>query len=257
MREEKIHVGAVDCSQEPNMNICRKHEIVGYPTLQALAGDVPKVYSGARDVSRMKEWIVSASKRQRHTKGGSARCPKGLFRDEAAAVVVPLCQAHFPAAAARHAWLVVFYDERASGARQLRETVRRAALHLGSELAGSGGGAPRAPVSRRERLKSLGKRYGLTLSLPRNGPPGTGPLAKVGGVCCDCDADRSRRFCAQSLAARGAASGSRPVAVWVQRHAGGLRLDGPLTTRGIVELVLQGLGLYTPRRASRPEGEEL
>merc|ERR1719414_1782515 len=99
--------------------------------------------------------------------------------------------------------------------------MRKAALHLGNGLA-EGGGASPAPMSRRERLKSLGRRYGLTLSLPRNGPSGSGPLAKVGGLCCDCDADRSRGFCL----AHGAASASRPVAVWIQRRAEGTRLDG-------------------------------
>jgi len=255
--QEAVQVGAIDCSREPNGGICRRHEIVGYPTLKALMGRESKAYNGARDVAHMRDWIVSVSKRRRGTRGGSTACPKGLFRERGTSAVVSLCGAHFPDDAAKHGWLVVFYNKGSSVAGRLREAVNRAALDLGNEPPARGQGASQAPVGRRQRLRSIGKRYRLALSLPRDGPVGAGPLAKVGGVCCDCDPGEGESFCAESLVAHGAAGASRPVAVWVERGRQRLWQEGATTTRGILELALEGLGVYSRGRGAHQAGDEL
>mmetsp|Transcript_97217 Transcript_97217/g.245271 ORF Transcript_97217/g.245271 Transcript_97217/m.245271 type:complete len:196 (-) Transcript_97217:57-644(-) len=115
---------------------------------------------------------------------GSQKCERGMFVSEAKDAVIPLCDEHFPNEKAKNPWLVYFYRT-AEDEGDVHDSLNRIAQDLGNE-------PPQKSKSQikvkkqRVRLKDLGEKYEFEVALPRKGPPGSDPILKVGGVCCDC-----------------------------------------------------------------------
>eukprot|EP00928_Gymnodinium_smaydae_P061707 TRINITY_DN45734_c0_g1_i1.p1 TRINITY_DN45734_c0_g1~~TRINITY_DN45734_c0_g1_i1.p1 ORF type:complete len:376 (-),score=73.38 TRINITY_DN45734_c0_g1_i1:2-1129(-) len=256
-----IRVGALDCSDPDNRRLCQRYGIEGYPTLKALVrGKVVGSYDGAHEHEELRRWFLDMLRR----KGGSARCPRGFVAADSD--VVPLCEAHFPGTEARNAWIVAYYDRGAGDG--LPAALDRVAADLaGAARPSAGRGAGR---SWREQLRSLAERYDLKVSIPSRIPrDASGPLAKVGAVCCDCPGVRR-----DGHAARGSGSdaadaaldaciggrASRPALLWM---AGGGASPQSLVSSGraagaalasarrMVELILQALGATRGGRAGR------
>eukprot|EP00933_Yihiella_yeosuensis_P070991 TRINITY_DN7915_c0_g4_i2.p1 TRINITY_DN7915_c0_g4~~TRINITY_DN7915_c0_g4_i2.p1 ORF type:complete len:197 (+),score=57.46 TRINITY_DN7915_c0_g4_i2:468-1058(+) len=144
----------------------------------------------------MQDWITHLAA-NRGTKGGSAKCPLGIFKSRVKDAVVPLCEEHFPDDKAKNDWLVLFYNSK--GDSDIKELGNRLAVDLGNDPPDMSKSLKK-PKKKRDRLTDLAEKYELKsqLKLPAKGPFGMDALAKVGAVCCDCS-DDAAAFCASSL----------------------------------------------------------
>jgi len=109
--DKDIGIGAVDCTLDDNKALCAKHGVKGYPTLKAFVNGKAKSYEQARELEPMKKFML-ALKEKKGTGGGSAKCPKGLFKSLVTDAVVPLCASHFPDEKSKNSWIVLFYNEK-------------------------------------------------------------------------------------------------------------------------------------------------
>merc|ERR1719199_235419 len=131
----------------------------------------------------MNRWISQVAQ-NKGTKGGSAKCRAGMFKNKVKHAVVPLCESHFPDAKAKNSWLVFFYNHDSTA--EVRDGLNGAALELGNDPPDMNK-ALKKLKKQRERIQELADKHGLTPSLPPKGPFGMDELIKVGAVCCDCD----------------------------------------------------------------------
>jgi thiol-disulfide isomerase/thioredoxin len=239
--DKSIGIGAIDCDDASNRPICGKYGVNGFPALKAMVSGKPKSYNGAREADPMKEWIkrVASSK---GTKGGSAKCPIGVFKSKVKDAVVPLCEEHFPDEKAKNDWLVIFYDEKASSVSDLKQATNTAALELGNEPPDKNK-ALKKLTKRRDRLQDLADVYDLKLTLPNKGPFGMDALVKIGAVCCDCN-DDTAAFCSSSLKL-GEEDFKPPRTFWVSKgRREMLKGDGGITAHGLIANALSRLGYY-------------
>lgn len=238
LKEEKgIGIGAVDCNEIANQELCKKYGVRGYPVMKAMVGGKPKPYHGMREIIQMKEWILKV-RQNRGTKGGSQKCPVGIFNSKVFDAVVPLCEHHFPADNAKNAWLIIFYNEKDEKSVAMKERANQAASDLGSDPP-STLKEHRKQKKRRDRVKELGDKYEMDITLPEKGPFGMDALAKVGGLCCDCEKD-SEEFCSEMLGEEHRNS-KRPLVAWVEK--GKVEgIPGKITAQFLVNLTLTKFG---------------
>jgi len=105
-----VGIGGVDCTVPSNQQLCAKYGVQGYPTIKAIVGGKPRDYQGAREAGPMKEYMLGI-KNKRGSKGGSSKCPKGIFKSSIKDSVVPLCAKHFPDEKSKNSWVVAFYNK--------------------------------------------------------------------------------------------------------------------------------------------------
>lgn len=244
--EKSIGIGAIDCNSGANQALCGKYGVQGYPTLKAIVSGKPKSYNGARETDPMMDWIKNVQK-NRGSKGGSAKCAPGLFKSKVKDSVVPLCEEHFPNEKSKNSWLLVFYNEKDTSSFDLKEVLNRVATDLGNEPSDKSK-ALKKQQKQRERLTSLAEKYEIQLELPKKGPFGMDPLAKVGGICCDCgDAEG---FCAGAIGGDSSegAKRPRPAAVWIEKGKSSVSQwkfvegDAAPTPQALIEFSIARLG---------------
>lgn len=231
--DKLIGIGAIDCQIE--QSVCAKNGVNGYPTLKAMVGGKPKSYNGARETEPMKEWITRVAA-NRGTKGGSSKCPQGLFKSKVKDAVVPLCEEHFPDDKAKNEWIVIFYESKRT---DLKPVMNELALELGNDPPDMNKQLKK-PKKRRDRIMEITDKHGLDVKLPAKGPFGMDALAKVGGVCCDCNED-AQAFCASSLRV-GEEELHAPQAFWVSKGERKIIRDVELTAPLLAASVLKQLG---------------
>ena len=229
--DKTIGIGAVDC--DIDRATCSKYGVNGFPALKAIIAGKGKSYNGARETEPMKTWITQLAS-NRGTKGGSAKCPMGIFKSRVKDAVVPLCEEHFPDDKAKNDWLVFFYKD-----ADLKDTAQRLAIDLGNDPPDISK-ALKKPKKRRERLENLKEKYDLSVKLPSKGPFGMDALAKVGAVCCDCNEDAAA-FCASSLRL-GEEDFPVPQAFWVAKGRRELLKGADFSVPSLLQLAVQKLG---------------
>lgn len=244
--DKSVGIGAIDCDLE--RAVCAKYGVSGYPTLKAIVGGKGKSYNGAREAEPIKEWITKVSK-NRGTKGGSAKCPQGVFKSKVKDAVVPLCEEHYPDEKAKNEWLVLFYNSK--DAAELKSTANSIAADLGNDPPDMNK-ALKKPKKKRDRLTQLAQTHDLKLKLPAKGPFGMDALVKVGAVCCDCGEDGAA-FCASSLRI-GEEEVKPPQAFWVAKGLRTLLNGTEITASGLAGRVVEKLGLLA---SGGGKGEEL
>lgn len=186
----------------------------------------------------MKSFILGV-KEARGTKGGSSKCPSGVFKSKVRDAVVPLCEAHYPQENAKNAWIIIFYEAN-SPQTDFRDAANEAAVVLGSEPPDKSKALKQEPVKRRDRIISLGQKYQLEMELPPKGPFGTDPLAKIGSICCDCS-NEMQKFCSQSLGDH--REETLPLKAWVEKGVTKVYDGDGMDTPALVEFALQRLGV--------------
>mmetsp|Transcript_76386 Transcript_76386/g.181681 ORF Transcript_76386/g.181681 Transcript_76386/m.181681 type:complete len:200 (+) Transcript_76386:442-1041(+) len=194
----------------------------------------------------MKEWITRVAE-NRGTKGGSAKCAQGLFKSKVKDRVVPLCEEHYPDDKAKNEWLVLFYNEKSGDSSDLKEMFNRIAADFGNDPPDMSK-ALKKQKKRRERIQELADKYELKAKLPAKGPFGMDALAKVGGVCCDCNED-NEAFCASSLRI-GEEDIKTPQVFWVAKGTRTLLKDAKMNAGALVGTTLEKLGFASGRDAS-------
>lgn len=245
--EPGIGLGAVDCNEIRNQDLCADYDVRGYPTLKAIIAGKAKPYHGAREYRQMENWILN-EKSSKGTKGGSKKCPLGVFRNRKDDAVVPLCEAHFPQNNAKHAWMVIAYNQ--NDETDIRDGVNLAATELGNEPPEKDKGRKQEPKRKRDRLLELEDTYSLSsLELPSKGPFGNETLAKVGGLCCDCT-DENQEFCNGILGDR--KDDPLPLKLWIDKGERNIFDGRALDTQSLIEFTLQQLG-FLPK----PNSDEL
>mmetsp|Transcript_34035 Transcript_34035/g.79318 ORF Transcript_34035/g.79318 Transcript_34035/m.79318 type:complete len:326 (-) Transcript_34035:241-1218(-) len=247
--DKSIGIGAVDC--DIDRATCSKYGVSGFPALKAIVSGKGKSYNGARETEPMKAWIEGIAK-NRGTKGGSAKCAVGLFKSRVKDAVVPLCEEHFPDDKAKNDWLVLFYNSKSSTSTDLKEVLHRLAVDLGNDPPDMSKSLKK-PKKKRERLESLAEKYDFAVDLPKKGPFGMDALAKVGGVCCDCNED-AVAFCASSLRI-GEEDVQAPQVFWVSKGHRELLKDADMSAPSLNKLAVTKLGFFSGSRAS--QGSEL
>lgn len=245
--EPGIGLGAVDCNEVKNQPFCAKHDVKGYPTMKAIIAGKAKPYHGAREYKQMENWILN-EKETKGTKGGSKKCPLGVFKSRTNDAVVPLCEAHFPQASAKHAWVVIAYNEN-DEENDIRDSSNQAATELGNEPPEKGKTQKQGPKRKRDRLLELEDTYSLSLELPAKGPFGNETLAKVGGICCDCT-DENQEFCNGLLGDR--KDDPLPLKLWVDKGERNIFEGVGLDTQSLIEFALQHSGFM-----QKPNSDEL
>merc|ERR1712232_865770 len=120
----------------------------GFPTLKAIIRGKGKAYNGARETEAMKQFITNVKAKQ-GSKGGSSKCPKGIFKSGVKDSVIPLCKDHFPNDKAKNSWVIAFYPDGFE-----KEVFNRFALDLGNEPADKSKQLKKQ-MKQRDRLKNL------------------------------------------------------------------------------------------------------
>lgn len=193
-KEDKsaIKVGAVDCSEKENQDICKKYGVSGYPSIQAIVKGKGKKFNGDRELKKIKDWVEGIVQKQ-GSKGGSAKCALGPFVSKTKDAVISLCASHYPDNEAKNEWVVMYYDSQKEVEQFEKDSVNRAALDLGNEPPEKSK-AQKKVKKQKQRLRDIAEKYELQLNLPKKGLTSTEPLVKFGVVCCDCDKD-AEKFC--------------------------------------------------------------
>merc|ERR1712146_575136 len=133
--DARIGIGAVDCTIEASQGLCGQYGVQGYPTIKAIVNGKPKNYQGPREKEPMKQYILGLADKK-GSKGGSAKCPKGLFKSGMKDSVVPLCDKHFPEAEkSKNDWAVVFYSKSGLESSGDKDAINKIALSFGNEPA--------------------------------------------------------------------------------------------------------------------------
>mmetsp|Transcript_90594 Transcript_90594/g.161358 ORF Transcript_90594/g.161358 Transcript_90594/m.161358 type:complete len:194 (-) Transcript_90594:36-617(-) len=184
----------------------------------------------------MKQWISQVAQ-NRGSKGGSAKCPVGLFKSKVKDSVVPLCEEHFPDDKAKNEWVVLFYNQKENA--DMKDFGNRLANDFGNDPPDMSK-ALKKPKKKRERLESLAEKYDVKVNLPSKGPFGMDALAKVGGVCCDCG-EEAAAFCSTSLR-QGEEDLKTPQAFWVAKGQRTLLKDVEFTAPQLFGRTVEKLG---------------
>lgn len=234
--DKNIGIGAIDC--DIDRGTCGKYGVSGFPTIKAIVAGKGKSYNGARETEPMKAWIEHLSK-NRGSKGGSAKCPLGVFKSKIKDAVVPLCEEHFPDDKAKNDWIVLFYNQKDADTTQLKDAANSLAIDLGNDPPDMNK-ALKKPKKKRERIELLSEKHGFKVNLPKKGPFGMDAVAKVGSVCCDCSED-TIAFCASSLR-QGEEDLKAPQAFWVSKGVRSLVKGAELTAPKLAEITLAKLG---------------
>lgn len=209
----------------------------GYPAIKAYVNGKGRSYNGAREMEPMKQWIAQVAQ-NKGSKGGSAKCRPGMFKNKVKHAVVPLCESHFPDDKAKNSWLVFYYDHSATA--EMRDAVNAAALEFGSDPPDMNKKLKKI-VKKRERIEGLAKKHDLKTNLPAKGPFGTDELVKVGAVCCDCD-EEHKAFCASSMK-MGEEDLKTPQVFYVNKGKRTLLKDVEITPKALAGAALEHLGL--------------
>lgn len=243
--DKTIGVGAVDCTLEAAT--CSKYGVNGYPTIKAIVMGKGRSYNGAREAEPMKQFITKIGA-NRGSKGGSSKCRPGMFKSKMKHSVVPLCETHFPDSKAKNEWLVFFYDHSATA--EMRDAVNTASMDLGNYPPDMNKNNKKQQ-KRRERIEALAGKHGLKTKLPAKGPFGMDELAKVGGVCCDCDEEHTA-FCATFLK-QGEEDFKPPQLFWIAKGVPKMLKETEKTPKALTGAVLQELGFVEPSAEEKAE----
>lgn len=211
--------------------------------MKAIVAGKGKSYNGAREAEPMKQWITQLAA-NRGSKGGSAKCPLGIFKSKVKDAVVPLCEDHFPDDKAKNEWLVFFYNQKENA--DMKELANRMAVDFGNDPPDMSK-ALKKPKKKRERLEALSEKQEVQIKLPAKGPFGMDAIAKVGAVCCDCG-EEAAAFCATSLR-QGEEDLKPPQALWVAKGERGLLKDAEFTAPKLTERVVEKLGFLAGGKA--------
>lgn len=237
----EIGIGAVDCDAE--RSTCGKFGVNGFPTVKAIVMGKGKSYNGAREAEPMARWIEQVAK-SKGSKGGSAKCRPGMFKNKVKHAVVPLCESHYPDEKAKNDWLIFFYDHSATA--EMRDSLNSLAIEVGNDPPDMNK-ALKKQKKKRERIEQLADTHGLTAKLPGKGPFGMEELVKVGGVCCDCDEEHTA-FCASSLK-QGEEDFKPPQVFWVSKGQRTMLKDAKMTAKDLAGVVLGKLGFASEEKA--------
>lgn len=240
--DKEIGIGAIDCDLERNK--CAQYGVNGYPALKAIILGKGKSYNGARETGPMEQWITQVAK-SKGTKGGSSKCRVGMFKSKMKHAVVPLCEAHFPDQKAKNDWLILFYDHTATEAT--RDAFNSVAIDFGNDPPDMNK-ALKKLKKKRDRIESLATKNDLKVNLPSKGPYGMDELAKVGGVCCDCDEEHTA-FCASALK-QGEVDFKPPQLFWVSKGKMEMLKDVELSSKGATGAVFDKLGFVAAPSAA-------
>ncbi|CAD7945336.1 unnamed protein product [Amoebophrya sp. A25] len=183
--DKEIGIGGVDCDDAKNKGLCGKYGVQGFPTLKAFINGKPKNYQGAREKGPMKSYILGL-KAKKGSKGGSAKCNKGIFKSSLKDSVLPLCDKHFPDQKSKFSWVIAFYNKASFDTE--RDEYNRLALEFGNEPADKNKSL-KSNKKQSERLTEIKEKYSLAEAEDgkRKAGKSKDPLAKFGGVCCDCE----------------------------------------------------------------------
>jgi len=205
----------------------------GYPSMKAYVNGKSRSYNGGRDVDSMHRFIEKIAA-NRGTKGGSSKCRAGMFKSKMKHAVVPLCETHFPDAKAKNDWIVFYYDHTATA--EMRDALNSVALELGNYPPDINK-ANKKQIKIRERVEGLAKKHELVTTLPSKGPFGMDEIAKVGGVCCDCDEEHTA-FCAGSMQ-QGEDVLKLPQVFMVSKGVRTVLKDTEMSAKALISAVLQ------------------
>merc|ERR1740123_1450746 len=128
------------------------------------------------------DWSAAAKKPEM----GECR-DKGLFGEVKLDAVTPLCDANYPSVDSKDSWLVLFYtqDQNTEVGKYFDVQLNKIAVDFGNFP--PKGKADKAK-KQRKRLSFIADKYDFSdaLTLPKKGLSDTGPIIKVGALCCDC-----------------------------------------------------------------------
>jgi protein disulfide-isomerase-like protein len=189
--DPSIGIGGVDCTVPDNQALCGKYGVQGYPTIKAIVGGKPRDYQQAREAGPMEQYIRGLAAK-RGSKGGSSKCPKGIFKSSLKDSVVALCDKHFPDAKSKFSWVTAFYNKEDF---EKSDEINRLALELGNEPADKNKSLKKN-YKQSKRIENIMEKYSIKGEnlKEKKGGKSTDALAKFGGVCCDCD-DKQKKFC--------------------------------------------------------------
>jgi len=184
----------MNCTEGKNKKRCDKE---GVPATSEVRlhhyGKTVRKWTQSKLLSKDVKKAVEEYQKKIGTKGGSSKCPKGVFTSTLKDSVVPLCAEHFPDDASKNPWVVVFYAQDFEEAD--KKEINRLALDLGNEPVDKSANLKKT-LTHRKRLQRLKEKYELNIKIPKKGENETvEPLAKVGGVCCHCDDGKYQEFC--------------------------------------------------------------
>mmetsp|Transcript_147110 Transcript_147110/g.409828 ORF Transcript_147110/g.409828 Transcript_147110/m.409828 type:complete len:333 (-) Transcript_147110:188-1186(-) len=233
--DPSVGVGVVNCYWQKNYrSLCSPHLIDALPSVRL----IEKGNFGPKNKGRHTWEDINSLVREKL--GGRDSC-QGVVPDLQGSAVVPLCKRRFPGANEEGAWAVVYFSKSSASHSRLLDAAKEAAQELGN-AAMSGAGAEWARMKRRDRLLAIRDTHGLGVSVPEEGPLGYDSLAKVGAVCCDCDAAEVD-FCRQMLGSDSDdAVASMSVVAWIEggelQDAQGIEEAAP----ALMEYALSQLG---------------
>lgn len=181
--DPSIGIGGVDCDNASNKGICGKYGVQGFPTIKAIVNGKPKAYNGARDYGALKGFITNL-KEKKGSKGGSAKCQKGIFKSTVKDSVSPLCAKHYPDEKSKNSWVIAFYNK---DEFLKSDEFNRLALEFGNEPPEKNKQRKRI-IKRSERIKEVVEKYAIKGEVnAKEAGKSKDPLAKFGAVCCDCE----------------------------------------------------------------------
>ncbi|CAD7958277.1 unnamed protein product [Amoebophrya sp. A120] len=187
--DKEIGIGAVDCDNEGNKPLCGKYGVQGFPTIKAIVAGKTKAYNGAREKPAFKQYILDL-KAKRGSKGGSAKCAKGIFKSTLKDSVLPLCAKHFPDEKSKFSWVTVLYEKEKL---EKSDEFNRLALEFGNEPADKNKSL-KSNKKQSERLSEIKEKYSVKADDgKRKAGKSKDALAKFGAVCCDCEKEKDAK----------------------------------------------------------------
>eukprot|EP00397_Hematodinium_sp_SG-2012_P044131 GEMP01049218.1.p1 GENE.GEMP01049218.1~~GEMP01049218.1.p1 ORF type:complete len:321 (+),score=92.82 GEMP01049218.1:66-1028(+) len=230
----QISVGAIDCSKGANVAFCREkpYNVKDFPQFASLHKGKVNRFRRKMEKEALKTFIEVFQEKV-GSKGGSAKCPKGMFTSTLKDPVVPLCTEHFPNEKSKNSWVVVFYSEDFDS-----KVITRVSLDLGNEPVDKSKQLKKY-MAQRKRLKNLKDKYELPIAVPKKGElGGMEPLAKVGAVCCHCDEGKYKAFCEEKVGS-GAFEGQKYV---FTDGSNNVALEGGSSADELISQILAQLG---------------
>jgi len=190
--EKFLGVGHIDCSiGNHKKKICDQEDIKHFPSMKMLFGSTKREYRGDQNGDAYKGWVQQMIHH-------FYVCPSGVFEHETTDAVVGLCAKRYPHGESMHDWLLIFYNHTGKEASMVEKVGNEVAIDLGNEVVkmvdkkearNKDFHKGHVPTKQRDRLMQIQLKYKMTLNFPDKGPFEKGPLAKVAGICCDCDDD--------------------------------------------------------------------
>merc|ERR1712188_232507 len=96
-------------------------------------------------------------KNKRGSKGGSAKCKKGIFKSAIKDSVTPLCEKHLPDEKSKNSWVTVFYNQ---DSFEDSDHINRLALEFGNEPADKSKSLKKN-YKQKERVKNVMEKYSV------------------------------------------------------------------------------------------------